>query len=150
MMIPAAGGTPFEDGPDRGRIIVSGRDTDGAYSLMEYVIAPCSSGGPLNYGAHQHGAIEETFLVQEGSLDFLLKEEVFRLDAGDFVRVPAGTRHGFANTSGAEVRLLVGFVPGGFEDLFLRYRSDAGHQAAGDGFTLDAEREFGSTFESDG
>ena len=149
-MIPAAGGTPFEDGPDRGRIIVSGPDTGGAYSLMEYVIVPRGSDGPVNYGAHQHGAIEETFLVQEGSLDFLLGEHVMRLDAGDFVRVPAGTRHGFANTSGAAVRLLVGFVPGGFEDLFLRYRTDAGHQVKGDGFTADAEREFGSTFEPEG
>ncbi len=149
MIVPAEGGAPFEDGPDSGRIIVSGRDTGGAYALMEYVIAPRASGEPVRFGPHRHGAIEETFLVQEGSLEFLNGEVVTTLRTGDFIRVPAGARHGFANTSGAQVRLLVGFVPGGFEDLFLRYRTDPGHIASGDGFTADAAREFASIFESE-
>ena len=44
--------------------------------------------------------------------------------AGDFVRVPAGMRHGYRNLSGAPVEMVVTFVPGGFEALFLEYRTD--------------------------
>jgi len=149
MKVTSAEGIRFEDGPDRGRIIVSGRDTAGAYSLMEYVIAARLADEPVRYGAHKHGAIEETFLLQQGSLEFLLGDQVTVLNAGDFVRVPAGTRHGYANTSGADVHLLVSFIPGGFEDLFVRYRTDAGYVADGDGFTADATRIFGSVFESE-
>ena len=32
-------GESFEDGPDRGRILVSGDDTGGRWSLMEYEVA---------------------------------------------------------------------------------------------------------------
>ena len=147
-IVSTRGGVPFEDGPDRGRILVSGADTDGRYSLMEWIVAAGDGLPAESYGAHLHGAIEETFYVRKGRLEFLLGETVTTLEAGDFVRVPPGTRHGYANVSGQEVELLVSFHPGGFEQLFLRYRTDRDDPAAGDGFIADAVREFGSEFES--
>ena len=84
--------------------------------MMEYTVAP-SAAPPTGFGAHLHRELEETFLVRQGSLQFLLGNEVFTLAAGDFVRVPPGTRHGYANVSGAPVELLVNFYPGGFEEL---------------------------------
>lgn len=146
-IVSTCDGVPFEDGPDRGRILVSGADTGGCYSLMEWIVA-AGDGLPVqNYGAHRHGAIEETFYVRKGSLEFLLDETVTTMKAGDFVRVPPGTRHGYANVSGEEVELLVSFHPGGFEQLFLRYRTDRDGPPAGDGFMADAVRDFGSEFE---
>ncbi len=137
-------GVPFQDGPDRGRILVSGRDTGGRYSLMEWVVAPGVAGA---YGAHRHHDIEETFLVRSGTLEFLLDDTVVTLGPGDFVRVPPGVRHGYANTSGAEVDLLVTFHPGGFEELFLKYRTDRDSPPEGEGFIADAVRDFASEFE---
>ena len=140
----------FEDGPDRGRILVFGRDTGGTYGLMEWVVAPTPPGaGPQTYGAHLHNGCEETFLVRSGQLEFLLGDEVVSLGPGDFVRAPPGVRHGYANVSGAPVELLVSFHPGGLEELFLKYRTDGGGPAEGDGFTADAERLFGSAFDLD-
>jgi len=140
----------FEDGPDRGRILVFGRDTGGAYGLMEWTVAPAPPGdGPQTYGAHRHDGCEETFLVRKGQLDFLLGDEVITLGPGDFVRAPPGARHGYANTSGAPVELLVSFHPGGLEDLFLKYRTDGPGPSDGDGFMADAERLFGSAFNLD-
>ncbi len=137
----------FEDGPDRGRILVFGRDTGGAYGLMEWTLAPtAASGDPPTYGAHRHRGCEETFLVRSGRLEFLLGEEVVTLGPGDFVRAPPGVRHGYANVSGEPVELLVSFHPGGLEDLFLKYRTDGAGPAPGDGFMADAERLFGSSF----
>lgn len=139
-------GVSFEDGPDRGRILVSGRETGGAWSLMAYVVAP---GGDeaAGYGAHRHLGIEETFYVQAGSLRFLLGEEVVALGPGDVVRVPPGVRHGYVNVSGAPVELLVSFHPGGFEELFVRHRSDQHPPPRPGGFVEDATAVFGSEFE---
>ncbi|HEY1750484.1 MAG TPA: cupin domain-containing protein [Caulobacteraceae bacterium] len=147
--IPASGGVAFEDGDDRGRVLVFGHETGGRYSLMEYVVAagPAADAAP-GYGPHSHAAIEETFLVRQGRLSFLLGEEVIELGPGDFVRVPPGERHGFANLSGEPVELLVGFVPGGFETLFVRHRTDRSPPPRPDGFIEDATREFASTFEA--
>lgn len=146
-IVSSSGGVPFEDGPDRGRILVSGADTGGRYGLMEWTVAAAMAPAE-SYGAHRHGQIEETFLVRSGSLEFLLGDEVTTLQAGDFVRVPPGTRHGYANVSGAPVELLVSFHPGGFEELFVRYRTDRDGPPEGDGFIADATRDFGSEFEA--
>lgn len=143
-------GLAFEDGEDRGRILVSGRDTDGRYSLMEWIVAagprPVAAVAP-SYGAHRHHQIEETFYVRSGALEFLLGESVITLQAGDFVRVPPGVRHGYANVSGAAVELLVSFHPGGFESLFVKYRTDGDGPADGEGFIAEARRDFASEFE---
>ena len=147
-IVDTRGGVPFEDGADRGRILVSGRDTGGRYSLMEWIVAAGDGAPAQSYGAHRHGAIEETFYVRRGTLEFLLEDRVTTLRAGDFVRVPPGVRHGYANTSGEEVELLVSFHPGGFEELFLKYRTDREGPADGEGFIADATRDFASEFEA--
>lgn len=144
MIVPAEGGLRFEDGPDRARIIVSGEDTGGVYSLMEWTVAPSDQEG---FGPHRHGTCEETFLIRSGQLEFLLGQTVTTLGPGDFVRAPAGVRHGYRNCSGAPVEMLVGFVPAGMERLFVKYRTDGAGPESGDGFIADATRLFGSEFE---
>jgi mannose-6-phosphate isomerase-like protein (cupin superfamily) len=148
--IPSDGGVAFEDGDDRGRVLVFGRESGGRYGLMTYTVAahpPLPPGEAPAYGPHRHGALEETFFVREGRLQFLLGEVVLELGPGDFVRVPPGTRHGFANLSGAPVELLVSFTPGGFEELFVRHRTDQSPPPRPTGFIEDATREFASEFE---
>jgi quercetin dioxygenase-like cupin family protein len=118
---------------------------------MEYVTAaqaPLGPGESPNFGPHRHNEIEETFLVRSGRLTFLLDEEVIELGPGDFVRVPPGARHGYANLSGEQVELLVSFHPGGFEELFVRHRSDQDPPPPPLGFVEDAVRLFNSEFEA--
>ena len=62
-----------------------------------------------------------------------------------FVRVPPGVRHGYQNVSGSPVEMLVSFTPGGFEELFLKYRSDQ-LEVTGEGFVSDATRYHDSEF----
>lgn len=148
LTVRTTDGVAFEDGRDRGRILVSGRQTGGAYSLMEYVVAPAEPGAdPAGFGAHRHGAIEETFLVRGGRLTFLVGEDVVDLGPGDFVRVPPGVRHGFVNPGDEPADLLVTFHPGGFEELFVRHRTDQTPPPSPTGFIDDARRLFGSEFE---
>ena len=144
----ASGGQPFEDGPDRGRIIVDGDSTGGGYALMEWLIAANETViEDSDYGPHSHGACEETFLIRSGHLDFLLGDVVTTLGPGDFVRVPKGVRHGYCNTSGRPVDLLVSFYPAGLETLFIKYRTDRTAPLPSEGFVAEATRRFASTFE---
>jgi quercetin dioxygenase-like cupin family protein len=146
-LVAADAGVSFQDGPDHGRVLAFGRDTGGRYGLMEYVVAPRRPNEAEAYGAHRHREIEETFLVRTGALKFLLGETVHELTAGDFVRVPPGVRHGYVNVSGAPVELLVGFHPGGFEELFVTYRTDGGDAAGGAGFMAEGTARYASEFE---
>ncbi|HEY2706702.1 MAG TPA: cupin domain-containing protein [Caulobacteraceae bacterium] len=147
-VIRSAEGFPFEDGPDRGRVLVFGHQTGGRYSLMEFIVAPkpAADRADVELGPHRHREIEETFLVRTGTLRFLLGDETFDLCAGDFVRVAPGMRHGFANLSDAPVDLLVSFHPGGFEELFIKHRSDQQSPPTPDGFIQDATAQFASEF----
>jgi quercetin dioxygenase-like cupin family protein len=145
LIVAAGAGAQFEDGEDRGRILVSGADTGGRYALMELTVAPQAP--EAGFGPHLHRQMEETFLVRRGNLEFLLGDAVIALIEGDFVRAPPGTRHGYRNVSGADVELLVSFYPGGFEQLFLKYRTDGGDPSAGTGFVEEATQHHASEFE---
>jgi mannose-6-phosphate isomerase-like protein (cupin superfamily) len=150
MMVGVAGGTAFEDAPDRGRVLVFGAETRGAYSLMEWTVVsrpPVAEYDDLDFGPHQHSEIEELFVIREGAIDFLLGDTVTTMHADDVVRVPAGTRHGYLNRSGQDVEMLVMFSPGGFEELFVKYRTDQ-VSASVAGFVADARTRFATEFET--
>ncbi len=144
LIVDSNGGAPFEDGLDRGRILIAGESTDNAYSLMELIVA--ARGGEVGFGPHLHHDIDEVFVVRKGTLEFLLGSDVTRLVEGDVVRVLPGTRHGYRNVSGAPVELLVWFTPGGFEQLFVSYRTDQANLDE-DGFVAEAAGRFNSQFE---
>ncbi len=147
-VISANQGLSFEDGLDRGRIIVDGASTGGAYALMEWTVAANPTPiGQHSYGPHCHYGCEETFFVQAGSLQFLLDDSIITLSHGDFVRVPKGVRHGYCNETSQPVRLLVGFQPAGLEALFVKYRSDRDDAMPEEGFVAEATRRFASHFE---
>jgi mannose-6-phosphate isomerase-like protein (cupin superfamily) len=110
LIIHSNGGTSFEDGPDRGRVLIAGESTDNAYSLMELTVAPREP--DVGFGPHLHLDINEVFVVRKGTLEFLLGSDVTSLIAGDVVRLPPGVRHGYRNASGEPVELLVWFTPG--------------------------------------
>lgn len=115
-------GRSFEAGGERVLIKVSSRDTNGAYSLMHWVVPPRSGNSSLG---HVHGRYEETFYILSGNLEFLLGQEIAPMAQGDFVRVPAGVRHGYQNRTDEPVEMLVGFTPGGLEELFYKYRDSS-------------------------
>ena len=147
LIVTPREGLRFEDGPDRARIIVSGEDTAGRYSLMEWVVAAAPAlSGPADYGAHRHRECEETFLIRRGRLEFLIGDDVRTLGPGDFVRAPPGVRHGYRNVSGEAVEMLVSFHPAGLETLFVKYRTDGPGPAEGEGFIADATRLHASEF----
>ena len=60
---------------------------------------------------HVHDRGDEAFVVLTGSLDVTIDSEVKRLGAGEFVVVPAGTRHTFATVDDTPTSILVTMTP---------------------------------------
>ena len=116
-------------------------DTDGQYSLMTWVVASMTGSPP-----HVHAHADETFYVLRGQLEFVLGHESLTIGPGDFVRVPAGTRHAFRNNSDAPAEMLVGLMPGGMENLFDKYRTDDRASDLG-GFVQEAKQLHGTEYE---
>ena len=115
----AGDGLAFTFVTDRVIAKVGARDTGGQYSVMTWVAAPKTGSPP-----HVHAHYEETFYLLDGELEFVLGNERVTVGRGDFVRVPAGTRHALRNNSEAPAEMLIGLIPGGMEELFYKYRTD--------------------------
>ena len=114
-------GDQFQFGDDFVTIKAGSQETGGSYSLVHWVVA-----GQGSAPVRSHGRYEETFYLLRGSLEFFLEDCTIEVREGDFVRAPAGTRHGYANHPDEPVEMLVGFTPGGMEELFGKYRTDEG------------------------
>ena len=137
----ASEGLAFNFVTDRVTTKVSARDTGGQYSLMTWVAEPKTGSPP-----HAHAHYDETFYVVEGQLEFVLGHDRFTIGTGDFVRVPAGTRHAFRNDSDAPAEMLVGLIPGGMEELFYKYRTDD-REFDLNGFLQEAKQLHGTEYE---
>ena len=90
-------------------------DTDGAYALVEWLMAPPPAPGPP---LHRHLAEDEAVLMLEGLLDCTLDGEARRLGPGDFLMVNKGRWHTLANPGPNHARFLIILSPPGFEGFW--------------------------------
>ena len=96
------------------RIIIDGQQTNGSYAVIEMNIPPGS--GPL---PHSHPAIQETFFVLEGEIEFRTAAGTIQANQGAFVSIPfGGDIHAFKNTSDRKAKLICTVMPAGLEDMF--------------------------------
>jgi mannose-6-phosphate isomerase-like protein (cupin superfamily) len=95
--------------PMLGLVKASENQTAGGFELLEYR-------GPIQPPPHIHREHDEAFYILEGTFTFTLGTDPFDVAAGDLVRVPRGTRHGFSAAAGARALLLT--VPAGLEGFF--------------------------------
>jgi mannose-6-phosphate isomerase-like protein (cupin superfamily) len=91
-----------------------GADTDQAFALMEYVLAP--GGGA---GLHSHSREDESFYVLAGELAVQIGDEALLVTPGEFLRIPRGTRHAFINQGADPLTALVMLTPAGLEQFFV-------------------------------
>jgi quercetin dioxygenase-like cupin family protein len=98
-------------GGDRCTFKAVGKDTGGAYALVE-ITAPAVSPGPP---PHIHEGEDEAFYVLEGSPNLQVAERTMQLAAGAFAFVPRGTIHTYSNPGSKPAKLLVIVSPAGFE-----------------------------------
>lgn len=136
-------GRKFDFVGDTVTIKVGAAETGGAYSTMHWVVAPRADAV-----MHVHEDYEETFYVLNGTVEFFLGDESRRVETGAFIRVPPGVSHGYVNHSDERARMLVGFTPGGMEELFYKFRTGAGTFDT-QGFLEEAKREHRTEYEVD-
>ncbi len=123
MFVPAGSLPQFWFGEHLFRFLVSGDETNGSYSAMEFESPHGSGPGP-----HVHAEAEEHFVVLEGELRFSVGDKNFVAGVGDFVHVPRATTHAFEVLSD-RARVFASFSPAGEENGFIA----AAIRADGDG-----------------
>lgn len=101
-------------------ILVSGEQTNGAYSVLDVW-------GPPGFGTalHVHRDAEEGYYITEGEITMWYGDEIAVLHAGDFLLLPRGVPHTLKHTGAGEVRMLGVCTPAGFEDFVRSFGEPA-------------------------
>lgn len=94
-------------------ILLTGKDTDGRYCLIDMHIP--HGGGPP---PHRHD-FEESFTILEGEIEVIFRGAKSIARAGETVNIPANAPHQFQNKSESAARLLCICSPAGQEEFFM-------------------------------
>jgi quercetin dioxygenase-like cupin family protein len=86
-------------------------DTGGRWSMMEQLM-PKGAGPP----PHKHLWSDETFYILDGTITFLMGDQVKTAHKGAFVSIARNTRHGFRVDSDS-ARVLNGYTPASMEAM---------------------------------
>jgi len=96
------------------RILVSGKQTNGAFATIEMLVPPENGPGP-----HSHANFYESFYIVDGEVEVHSEAGVYTAKKGSFVVVPeGGIVHYFRNVSDKMAQLLCMVVPAGLEEFF--------------------------------
>ncbi|WP_294818621.1 cupin domain-containing protein [uncultured Flavobacterium sp.] len=105
------------------RILISGKDTGGAYAVIDMLVPP--GGGP---GPHEHPGIWETFHVLEGEVEFTTGTTKHIARKGEVMSIPLnGPVHFFRNRSNKLAHLVCTVAPAGLEAFFTEIGSPVAH-----------------------
>jgi quercetin dioxygenase-like cupin family protein len=105
-------------------VMASAETTGGAFGMIDALV-PSGFSPPL----HVHSREDEPMYVIEGRVRYVVGERDFELGPGSFVFLPRGVPHSFVVEGDQAARMLVFFLPGGFE----RFHVEAGRPAEGPG-----------------
>jgi mannose-6-phosphate isomerase-like protein (cupin superfamily) len=93
---------------------MTGADTNGAYSLFEYVV-PVGLGGPPT---HIHSREDELFICITGRVRVELDGQEHILSSGSALLMPRGVPHMFHNPFDEETRVIAVVSPPGLEEYY--------------------------------
>jgi len=110
--VPPGVGQSYWVARDYLTVKLSGRETGGAFSVIETLAGPQVGPPP-----HVHSREDETFYVLEGTFEFLAGDRTLTATAGAVVYGPRGVPHTFKNVGDTPGRLLVVAMPAGFEEF---------------------------------
>ena len=100
---------------DTYRIVISGKQTGGAYAAIDMLIPP--NGGP---GPHAHAGFQESFYVLDGEIEVKSDAGKYTAKKGSFVNIPlGGIVHSFKNKTDTLAHMMCVVVPSGLEEMFL-------------------------------
>ena len=94
--------------------LVSGKDTDGAFSLTHCFFR---EGKQFTPPPHYHTLEDETFYILDGEMEFHVGDKKFKAGPGDVVFLPRNVPHYFDIVSKTAKALLL-ITPAGIETFF--------------------------------
>ncbi|MFD1256294.1 cupin domain-containing protein [Mucilaginibacter terrae] len=99
---------------DTYRIVISGKQTGGAYALIDMLVPP--NGGP---GPHAHAQVQEAFYILDGEIEVTTEQGTYTAKPGSFVNIPTGGLiHQFKNKTDTLAHMLCIVTPAGMEEMF--------------------------------
>jgi quercetin dioxygenase-like cupin family protein len=99
---------------DHYTIKASGKDTGGAFALIEVLVPPQSGPPP-----HVHSREDEAFYVLEGEFEVHIDNQRHTAVPGSWVTLAKGSLHHFKNISRARANMLILATPAGLDQFFL-------------------------------
>lgn len=112
--VTSGGGRHLKVLTDNITIKLSGKDTGGAFSLIENTNSP-GDGIPT----HTHRREDETFFIIEGEVEVQVGDETFIARKGDTAFLPRGIPHAWRIVGERVARMLVTATPAGLDDFFV-------------------------------
>ncbi|MGV3559799.1 cupin domain-containing protein [Larkinella arboricola] len=99
---------------DTYRILISGKETEEKYAVIDMLVPP--GGGP---GPHAHKDMQEMFYVVDGEIEFKMESGPYTATKGSFITIPLGGEvHSFKNKSDTVAHLLCTVIPAGLDAFF--------------------------------
>ncbi|WP_158845616.1 quercetin 2,3-dioxygenase [Saccharothrix deserti] len=111
---PGAGRSVWAFSGDKYTVKAGVASTGGALGLMEAEIPPLS-GPPM----HSHDNEDEAFYILGGRIEVVADDRAVVAEPGSFIYIPRGAPHRFKNVGDDAARMLLLFLPSGFEEFFL-------------------------------
>jgi quercetin dioxygenase-like cupin family protein len=115
MTLLPGGGKSITIGPNQITYKLGGEQTGGAFSMIEYRVAPGFAAPPA---LHFHTRESWAGYVLEGTLGFQLGEETIVAKTGSTLFVPRGLPFKWWNAEERPARYLAIYFPAGFERYF--------------------------------
>lgn len=114
-IVSPTGGTVIRAFGEEVTIHLSGKDTDGQFTMWTEVTPP--GGGPP---PHYHLNDDEWFFPMEGRVEFFKDNSWTEVPMGTAVFMPKGVVHAFRNPGEKPLKMLIHTTPSGFETFFAR------------------------------
>lgn len=96
------------------RVLVSGKQTNGAFAVIDMLVPPGNGPGP-----HAHADFQESFYIVDGEVEVHSEAGTYTAKKGAFVVIPkGGVVHYFKNVSDRLAHVLCTVVPAGLEEFF--------------------------------
>jgi len=103
--------------------LATGDTTGGAFGLYRWDLAAVPPAGSTPSG-HFHRTMAESFYILDGTVSLYNGDKWMDTTAGDYLSVPPGGVHSFANNSGAPASMLILFAPGGPREAYFEELAD--------------------------
>jgi quercetin dioxygenase-like cupin family protein len=103
--------------------LATGATTDGQFGLYRWDMAAVAPTSTTSEG-HYHRTFSESFYILGGTVSLYNGDRSIDATAGDYLYVPPGGIHGFANNSGQAASMLVLFTPGAPREAYFEELAD--------------------------